>query len=454
MLKIFLHRLNLLSIVIIIAALNSFSFPQKKIVGYYPNWVYIPLRQIEFGNLTHIIQAFASVNSNGSISVPSGIPNSVLIQSAHSVNKKVLICVGGAGNTSGFSTIVTDSALTANFINNITNFITQNKYDGVDIDWEFPTIRQGAQLVTLIKNLRQKFNSIDSSLIISMAIPASPSTGQGFQYSAMINYIDWYAIMNYDFYGSWSSVAGFNAPLYQSIADPLNAGAGASSVQYMISKNIPKDKLLFGIPFYGKEFNAAGLYLPQKGETDLLYSDVADSLSNNNWIYYWDNTSEVPYLINNSSTGFITYDDTASIRIKTQYAVDQGLGGVMIWALGQDMLPDGKQPLLETIGSVINGTTGMLAADNNIPNDFSLSNNYPNPFNPSTIIEFTIPHDGFVSLKVFNTLGEAVATLKESELTAGLHKVSFNGSGFSSGIYFYVLSYNGLNITKKMMLLK
>jgi len=455
MVKIFINKTNLLLILLFSVAVSMPVLSQKKIVGYYPNWINISANYFEFQNLTHVIQAFASVNTDGTISVPSGIPNSALIQAVHSADRKILISLGGGGgNTSGFVSVVSDSALMTNFINNVASFITQNKYDGVDIDWEFPNLRQGTQLTTLVKNLRQKFNTIDSALIISMAVPATASTGQGFQYSSLQNYVDWFAIMTYDYYGSWSSVAGFNAPLYQSLLDPLNAGAGASAVQYMISKNIPKNKLLFGIPFYGKEFKSAGLFLPQTGETDLLYNQVVDSLSTDKWIYYWDNTCDVPYLINDSSTAFITYDDTASVRIKTQYAVNQGLGGVMIWAIGQDMLLRGKQPLLESIGNVINGAASIVSNNNNIPDDFNLANNYPNPFNPSTVIEFSIPHDGFVTVKVFNTLGEEVAVLGESEMTAGLHKVSFNGTGFSSGIYFYVLSYNGLNIIKKMMLLK
>jgi hypothetical protein len=88
------------------------------------------------------------------------------------------------------------------------------------------------------------------------------------------------------------------------------------------------------------------------------------------------------------------------------------------------------------------------------PNTYSLDQNFPNPFNPSTTIRFSIPETGMVSLKVFNLLGEQVATLVNSELTTGNYEINFKGTEFSSGIYFYTLTANNFVSTKKMILLK
>ena len=78
--------------------------------------------------------------------------------------------------------------------------------------------------------------------------------------------------------------------------------------------------------------------------------------------------------------------------------------------------------------------------DNELPEDFNLSQNYPNPFNPSTTIEFTLPEDAFVSVKVFNILGQEVTTLLDhTQLESGLQYVEFDGSNISSGVYFYQL---------------
>jgi len=94
-----------------------------------------------------------------------------------------------------------------------------------------------------------------------------------------------------------------------------------------------------------------------------------------------------------------------------------------------------------------------------IPNEFSLLQNYPNPFNPSTVINFNLPNESEVTLKVFNALGQEVATLINNRLNAGIQQVSFNASGLNSGVYFYRVDAKGLNgkdfsSVKKMILMK
>lgn len=91
---------------------------------------------------------------------------------------------------------------------------------------------------------------------------------------------------------------------------------------------------------------------------------------------------------------------------------------------------------------------------NEIPNNYALSQNYPNPFNPTTAISFSIPKTGIVTVKVFNILGQEVATLLNNELTSGVHKINFDASMLSSGIYMYSIQAGDFLATKKMMLLK
>ena len=85
---------------------------------------------------------------------------------------------------------------------------------------------------------------------------------------------------------------------------------------------------------------------------------------------------------------------------------------------------------------------------------FQVSQNYPNPFNPTTQISYTIPEDGFVSLKIYNTLGQQVAELVNEFNKEGVHSVSFNAEKFSSGIYFYKIESENNSLVKKMLLLK
>lgn len=89
-----------------------------------------------------------------------------------------------------------------------------------------------------------------------------------------------------------------------------------------------------------------------------------------------------------------------------------------------------------------------------LPIDFKLFNNYPNPFNPSTIIEFSIPHEELVNLVVYNLLGQKVATIINRRMSSGLHSVKFNASNLSSGVYIYKLDAGSFTSNKKMLLLK
>jgi hypothetical protein len=89
-----------------------------------------------------------------------------------------------------------------------------------------------------------------------------------------------------------------------------------------------------------------------------------------------------------------------------------------------------------------------------VPAEYALEQNYPNPFNPSTVLSYTLPVSGRVSLKVFNVLGEEVASLVNEEKAAGSHKVNFNGANLASGVYFYTLRAGEFTTTRKMLLTK
>src|SRR5690606_15765188 len=92
-------------------------------------------------------------------------------------------------------------------------------------------------------------------------------------------------------------------------------------------------------------------------------------------------------------------------------------------------------------------------SENGLVTSYVLYDNYPNPFNPSTIIRFNVPQNGWVNLKIFNLLGQEVAELIHNEVSAGIHEVTFNASDLSSGVYFYSLITNQNILTKKMTLL-
>ncbi|MEW6652226.1 MAG: T9SS type A sorting domain-containing protein [Bacteroidota bacterium] len=98
--------------------------------------------------------------------------------------------------------------------------------------------------------------------------------------------------------------------------------------------------------------------------------------------------------------------------------------------------------------------TNIQELETGIPTKFTLDQNYPNPFNPTTKIKFAIPADENVSLKVFNVLGQEVATLVNKQLKAGSYSFDWNAANLSSGVYFYRIEAGSFNQTRKMLLLK
>lgn len=89
-----------------------------------------------------------------------------------------------------------------------------------------------------------------------------------------------------------------------------------------------------------------------------------------------------------------------------------------------------------------------------LPVSFSIQQNYPNPFNPSTMIEFDIPQQSFVNLKVVNLLGQVVSTLVNEEVVPGQYRIGFNASNLPSGVYFYTLTTDSFSQTRQMTLLR
>ncbi|MEI7484034.1 MAG: T9SS type A sorting domain-containing protein [Ignavibacteriota bacterium] len=97
----------------------------------------------------------------------------------------------------------------------------------------------------------------------------------------------------------------------------------------------------------------------------------------------------------------------------------------------------------------------VIEISSEVPDKFDMMQNYPNPFNPETNIRFALPEKSFVTMKVYNVLGQLVETLIDNKrLEAGTHQTSFNGSRFASGIYFYAIQTEKYTQTKRMVLLK
>ncbi len=150
------------------------------------------------------------------------------------------------------------------------------------------------------------------------------------------------------------------------------------------------------------------------------------------------------YVHNDTTTGHYTLRVSSKIAAYTLFAIN---------------LPPGYDPI--TLNNIPPGATNVdfvftnvKKRTSNIPKSFSLSQNFPNPFNPTTNINYDIPNSTFVNITVYNELGQKVITLVNKEQKAGKYVVSFNASNLSSGVYFYRLKTNNFVQIKKMILLK
>ncbi len=178
----------------------------------------------------------------------------------------------------------------------------------------------------------------------------------------------------------------------------------------------------------------------EKEPGDVEFSGVVTLISSSNI------QLSIPSFTLNSNTQFLstTYSPIVSSSIQVGQAVT-------IWANEDNSGNLRAEQVLQVTGEItaINGN-----GNNNLPTEFELKQNYPNPFNPATKISFSLPQPENVVLKVYNIVGQEVASLVNEHMNAGQHEVTFNAAKLASGIYFYRLKAGSFVSVKKMMFLK
>jgi PGF-pre-PGF domain-containing protein len=145
-----------------------------------------------------------------------------------------------------------------------------------------------------------------------------------------------------------------------------------------------------------------------------------------------------------------SYESVSSLRAKGNMAyggeyefVDKGLNSGRY------------QYKIEAVGKNEKKFVGdVISVEVDVPKGYALHQNYPNPFNPVTVIEFEIPEAGYVLIELYNSVGQKVRDIFAGELPAGYHKVRFDASGLSSGVYFYRMSAGKFNAVRKMVIMK
>ncbi len=288
-----------------------------------------------------------------------------LIELAHENGVKAMASIGGWSMCKHFPETAADADMRANFIEGCKTLINVG-FDGIDIDWEYPGYGgmnfEGSEedfenFTTLLQEVR---DAIGDDKLLTVAMSAAPSKLEGFEWDKLVDIVDYFNMMTYDFNGGWSDIAGHNAPLYEYDGAEEPDFNWQSTLNKLSEEDVPSEMVNMGCPFYGRgvicdgtaALNAATVKTSVTIQPDGPIStcadytnwplDVYDGTPNyyyivqqtglgttNDWTRYWDDQAKVPYMTNGEY--FLSYDDEESIELKAQYIVDNNLGGTIIW---------------------------------------------------------------------------------------------------------------------------
>ncbi|MFH0992441.1 MAG: T9SS type A sorting domain-containing protein [bacterium] len=187
-----------------------------------------------------------------------------------------------------------------------------------------------------------------------------------------------------------------------------------------------------GYDFLRSEYTiarGAGTYVQMEGVDDYLHQAADSSYWPKGIKYDPDSIGVYVY-----SLGVHEHWNTATEK---RYSKNLGTGtGIELIALGQG------------------ASTGMPTYENRPAEYFILSQNYPNPFNPQTMIKFSVPVASFVTLRVYNMMGQEIVTLVQGEVPAGEHQIQWTAKNLPTGMYFYTMDAGNISETKKLIYLK
>lgn len=244
---------------------------------------------------------------------------------------KVLLMIGGWGDKAdGFSMMARDPKKRALFCQTCAEHIRNYDLDGIDIDWEYPTVGPSENgkhpddtknFNILLKELRE---AIGNTKIISYA---SSSSADYVDWKTAMLYLDYVNVMTYDM----GDPPYHNAPLYYSSTITRKRSADQSITLHK-SKGVPFDRQVMGVPFYGHGTD------PYKA--DVKYNEMAQIFSSSKYdgknIRKWDPVAKVPYLVDESGNFLLGYDDEESVTFKGEYVVQKKLLGAMFWEYRHD----------------------------------------------------------------------------------------------------------------------
>lgn len=327
-------------------ALSSAVRP-KVIYGYYPASAKDehPWTLLKLDSLTHLAHAFTKPDSFGGLVVPPGFLYPELVNGAHARGVRVLMSVGGWENCEGFPGMASRPETRQRFISEALAFCRTNGYDGVDLDWEFVSnAEERVNFTLLVKELSRALRSQSPPLLLTAAVPSGPYWGRWIAYEDVVPDFDFISFMTYDYHGAWSDHAGHNAPLF-SCGDA--DGSMSDTWDYAKSRGIPDNKLLLGVPFFGRSFDSPAFYGPAT-KSDYVPYKQAMELRSQGWFSMWDDCASVAYLRSPDRGTVVSYDNRHSVALKCRFVKAKRAAGLIIWELTLDYR-DGRPELLDVI---------------------------------------------------------------------------------------------------------
>lgn len=329
-----------------------------RIVGYVADAN--PLPTISAKRLDVINYAFATIDgSSGDIVLNS--PNAKSSLAALTALRKenprlkVVVSIGGWG-AGHFSEAALSESSRAKFAEDAAKMIVEHDLDGVDIDWEYPTLpgdsishrpEDKRNFSLMLEALRARLNKLGAEhggrhYLLTIAAADSEFVA-GIELQRVSRSLDWINLMTYDFHNSLTPTTGHHAGLFKSALDPAHDRSAEKAVEQFLEAGVPAKKLNLGVPFYGRAFTGV---VPRHNGLQQKYAKFlgapswdqlkADYIGKNGYVRYWDVMARVPYLWNEKTQTFVTYEDPQSLKLKMEYVRAHKLGGAMYWEQGLD----------------------------------------------------------------------------------------------------------------------
>ncbi|XP_018567327.1 uncharacterized protein LOC108907948 [Anoplophora glabripennis] len=357
------------------------SSKEMRVVCYYTNWsVYRPgaakfnPQNINPYLCTHLIYAFGGFTKENTLKpfdkyqdIEKGGYAKFTGLKTYNKNLKTMLAIGGWNEgSSRFSPMVANSERRKELVKNTIKFLRQNHFDGLDLDWEYPTFRDGGKprdrdnYAQLVEELREEFDRESEKtgrprLLLTMAVPAGIEyINKGYDVPKLMKHLDWMNILSYDYHSAFEPAVNHHAPLFSMEEDnEYNYDAELNidyTVKHYMKLGADPHKLILGIPTYGRSYtlynpDAFEIGSPADGPGDmgeatrengyLAYYEICDNIKNQGWEVEQPNpTAMGPYAFKDNQ--WVGYDDEEIVRKKSEYVAENGLGGIMFWAIDND----------------------------------------------------------------------------------------------------------------------